>query len=614
MSMRLRPIPTARASFGLAAVLATACAGNPVVEQSYSPHEFARRAAVSAYTDAERLGDRTLALLDRLSLPLDDPERCAAALADPVAGVRDRERLLAAAELHYFLASRCQHVQRAAEFLASACAAMRALGDLDDDGGAGQRSSTSLDPLRQDALAAASRATTGFLDSCIARSEDAAQLVRMLRDEFDIQVVWDVDGPWRLEDFDRWLCADTRAWQGLRHRYRRRGAGAPLIVERTPALGIERPLTPEAVTRAATAVLQPPPGDHGSPRLLLLNPRTDDEVEVLPGIRAPLAADFTAPFAHLLAAAELHALENRSFFDADASGHEGMFLLEDYDPERQPVVMVHGLWSSPLTWRDLTNDIFGDPSLHGRYQVWHYMYATGTPLLENARQLRAALIATRRQLDPELDDRASRDGPILVGHSMGGLLSRMVLSSSGDGIWGTLFESPFADVVDALDDEDRAFATELYFWEALPFVPRAIFIAAPHRGSGMSDAWIGRFGSALMAIPRRLRRLVDRIRDRTRVRVEVPTSVDELSMRHPVMTALGELQLREDLVYHSIMGDVSGSDDPTLWNDGVVPYGSSRLPHAASEKVIRGADHSVHFDARASAEVRRILREAAMRR
>ena len=193
---------------------------------------------------------------------------------------------------------------------------------------------------------------------------------------------------------------------------------------------------------------------------------------------------------------------------------------------------------------------------------------------------------------------------------MGGLLSRMSLLTTGEVMWNTLFEGSFDDVELHLEDHDREIARGLYFWDPLPFVERVIFIATPHRGSELSDSWIGRLGSSLMYVPRRLRRLVNRIRSRTGVRVEVPTSVDELSGSHPVMQTLSGLPIRKGVVYHSVMGDVSGSTKPEEWTDGVVRYSSSHLDGAASELVIPHADHGVHFDPRASAEVRRILRDA----
>ena len=36
-------------------------------------------------------------------------------------------------------------------------------------------------------------------------------------------------------------------------------------------------------------------------------------------------------------------------------------MLEPYDPNKMPVVMVHGLWSSPVTWMEMFNDLRSDP-------------------------------------------------------------------------------------------------------------------------------------------------------------------------------------------------------------------------------------------------------------
>ncbi len=591
-----------RAQSSFVAVLLAACATNPVRVEAVGLAEVVRTQQLSAY-DGDALSGRTLALLDRLGFPPGEHAAAVVRLARPIVALADHERLMARAELLYHLAERGEPAQRADRFLESACDAARALGCRADE------AQPVFDPLRNRALERHGYALTRFLGTCLAEEPELAGLLRLLRERHRVDVDWRVDGPWELTDFDRWHCADTMAVAGLRHRYRRLGAGVPLVAERDAERGVTRYLTPEAVTRGFTAVLRPADGERYRGRLELLDPRRTHHVDAVPGLRVPLAADFTAPFAWLLAQAQIHALEDRSFFSSDVAGREGLYLLEDYDPDRVPVVMVHGLWSSPLTWRDLTNDVFGDETLHGRYQVWHYFYATGTPLLENVRQLRETLLQARSDLDPELDDPATQR-LVLVGHSMGGLLSRMAVSRTGDAIWNTVFEAPFDRVAPELQAEDRDMASRLYFWEPLPFVDRVIFIAAPHRGSGMADDLIGRLGSTLMSVPRRLRDFVGRIRRFASMQVDLPTSVDELSPSHPVMRALSALPIGDGVVYHSIMGDVSGSADSADWTDGVVPYWSSRLDGAASEAVIPDADHAVHFDPRASAEVRRILRAA----
>lgn len=589
---------TLRGSLLCALALLSACASNPVRMHRIELAELVRAHRTSAY-EGRGLSDRTAALVDRLGLAMAERPAVIERLSRAVAGVSEARRLLARAELLYAHAETTSPSAAPGLFLESARDAYRALGDR-------ARAGMQLDPLRGEALARHGYALTRFVVACSRERGRLTPLLRSLRDDFGLSIDWRRDGPWGLEDFDICLCADTLVFEGFRNRHRRPGIGVPLILAREPERGIPDYLTPEGVVRARTLVFHPAT-DREPARLELLDPRAAPSVVLQCGTRVPLAADFTAPLAYLLVQAKLHELEDRSFFGAEAGGHEGLFLLEDYDPKRKPVVMVHGLWSSPLTWRDMTNDFFGDDTLRDRYQVWHYMYATGLPLLENARLLRETLKRVRRELDPELDDPAS-EGMILVGHSMGGLLSRMLLTSSGDAIWDALFDGDFEAAKDGLDAEERALARGLYFWDALPFVERAIFIAAPHRGSEVSDGWIGRLGSALTRLSSRLQGLVDKIRRRTKVRVEVPTSVDELSRSHPVMHALAGLPMRRGLPFHSIMGDISESADSADWTDGVVRYESSRLLGAESELVIPGGDHGVHFDPRASAEVRRILR------
>ncbi|MFK7739742.1 MAG: esterase/lipase family protein [Planctomycetota bacterium] len=605
---RARRIPKiAQVWLATASLLFAACATSSVEERIVSPRTFAAQETVTAFA-FEEISERTKVLLERLALPTDDFVASAAGLAAPQQGIEDRERLLAQAEVLFALGAKEDGLAAAQHFADAGCAATRALAA--GTAAPAEHGATSIDLTAHRALAAATRATVHFLSTCIDATSNPRELTELLRSQFEVEVVFDVDGPWQLDDFDNWICADTLVFEGIRHRHRRPGAGAALVLERSPQLGIHVPLTPEAVCRPATAVIQPSAQPGAPTQLRLLNPRTRTSVELLPGVRAPLAADFTAPFAHLTSKANLQSFEDRSFFSASVDGHEGIYLLEDYDPDRQPLIMVHGLWSSPLTWRDLTNDILGDETLHNRYQVWHFMYATGAPLLENARLLRQTIDIVRQRLDPELDDLASRMGPVLIGHSMGGLLSRIVLTASGDKMWQTLFEGALDDVRDKLSEDELALAEGLFFWEPLSYVPRAIFIAAPHRGSGMADGMIGWLGSSMVTVPQRLRSLVDHLRQHATVRVEVPNSVDELSEQHPVLRTLATFPLRAGLIYHSIMGNLSDNEDPNTWSDGIVPYRSSHLSGAASELIVPGADHSVHFDLRASAEVRRILREA----
>ena len=69
----------------------------------------------------------------------------------------------------------------------------------------------------------------------------------------------------------------------------------------------------------------------------------------------------------------------------------GIYMLEPYQPGKIPVLMVHGLWSSPITWMEMFNDLRGDPELERNYQFWFYLYPTGQPFWRSATQLRRGI-------------------------------------------------------------------------------------------------------------------------------------------------------------------------------------------------------------------------------
>src|SRR2546430_14931090 len=82
------------------------------------------------------------------------------------------------------------------------------------------------------------------------------------------------------------------------------------------------------------------------------------------------------------------------------------YMYEPYQPGKIPVVMIHGLLSSPLTWAPMFNDLRADPSLPDRFQFWFYFYPTGTPYLATAADLRQELARLRTEPDPPGKDPA----------------------------------------------------------------------------------------------------------------------------------------------------------------------------------------------------------------
>jgi pimeloyl-ACP methyl ester carboxylesterase len=120
---------------------------------------------------------------------------------------------------------------------------------------------------------------------------------------------------------------------------------------------------------------------------------------------------------------------------------EGLYMVQPYDPDRIPVLMVHGFWSSPLTWMEMFNDLQADPEIRRRYQFWFYLYPTGESVAFAAARLRDELQAVRQVCDPEHEN-SRFDQMVVVGHSMGGVLSHMLTIDSGDVLWDSVSRRP----------------------------------------------------------------------------------------------------------------------------------------------------------------------------
>lgn len=288
-----------------------------------------------------------------------------------------------------------------------------------------------------------------------------------------------------------------------------------------------------------------------------------------------------------------------------------VYLIEPYDPNKIPVLMVHGLQSTPVAFLTLVNAIRSDPELSRRFQVWAFLYGTGTPVLFNALSLREELARTVRAVDPHDHDFATRH-IVVIGHSMGGLMAHTLVSSSEDKLWKSLFLVPPERLRgDAATIRD---VTEALHFRRNPRVVRAIFMATPHRGSLMADSWIGRLAQSLIRLPLQMQRgFVDVATENTEDLTPQArpltsqmnfSAVRTLSPRDPVLRKLATLPI--EVPFHSILCQRRSGPRET-GSDGVVTYASGHLDSAASELILRG-NHQVTSNPAAQAEVARILR------
>ncbi len=416
------------------------------------------------------------------------------------------------------------------------------------------------------------------------------------------------DGVWDPAYFDSLIAVDSLSIEGLRHRHRRAGAGIPLVGLRAPDASDAPHYPPEGIVRPVTAVVVA--DGEAAPALRLLDPVRHASVATPDG-PTPVAADFSAPYALLLSRTRLARTGLAGTLRAEALDERaGIYLLEPYDPEKTPLLMVHGLLASPLTWRELTNAVLGDEALRARYQVWHAIYATGIPYLHAAADFRAQLRALRQRLDPEGDDFATRN-LVVVAHSKGGLLAKTLVTTSGDRLWDAAFTVSPAEL--QASPEDRTEMGRALFFQRDPAVRRVVFIATPHRGSRVSENPLARLLASWIQLPGRKRGPFERVVAdneehltpgfELRRESGLPSGPRALSHRDPLIHALADLPVDPAVPFHTILGEI----EPGAGSDGVVDHASSHLPGAASVLVVEDG-HSVHQSEEAVAEVLRILR------
>jgi pimeloyl-ACP methyl ester carboxylesterase len=325
-----------------------------------------------------------------------------------------------------------------------------------------------------------------------------------------------------------------------------------------------------------------------------------------------LAADHTAAGDHLkLRAKRLAKSGFASMIRPFAvSRKPQIYLLDPYDPNKIPLLMVHGLQSTPVAFAALVNALRQDPEIRAEYQVWQFYYANGTPVLFNAQELRTSLDKTLHTLDPKDHDAATKR-IVVLGHSMGGVISHTLVSSSQNRLWSSVFRVPPARLKG--DHQVIEELGRILSFRRNPRVVRVIFMAAPHRGSPMADSFIGFMGNSLTRLDPMLEYGFGRL---ARENLEVTTpqaavfyrrgrfsAVRTLSPENPALIALSELPI--EVPYHSVIGQ-HHRGPKEAGSDGVVPYWSSHLNGAQSEVIVRSG-HAVLTNLDAVRETIRIL-------
>ena len=322
----------------------------------------------------------------------------------------------------------------------------------------------------------------------------------------------------------------------------------------------------------------------------------------------PLAADFTVPIATMLVSAnpvskELPRLLRPEHFAETAR----ITRLQPYDPNKTVVLVIHGLMDSPATWTPMIIALRGDAYIRQHYQFWIYSYPSGYPYPYAASILRHELDAIEKKFP-------LKKPMVVIGHSMGGCIARLLITDTGDKVWMKIFKKKPGDV--ALRPDTKKLLTEATIFRHRPEVGRVIFISAPLQGSDIAKNPIGRIGSMLVKAPVSLLSAGNDLLKATSFGVDelklkrLPNSVDTLAPNNRFVKAINTVPITPGIPYNVICGDrgKGGNKDRTKpeMSDGVVPYWSSHLPGAQSECIVPSS-HGAHQNQQAIEEVKRIL-------
>jgi pimeloyl-ACP methyl ester carboxylesterase len=408
--------------------------------------------------------------------------------------------------------------------------------------------------------------------------------------------------------------------QGFQNDYRSDGLGAPLAAGLEPAphsdSGLVLPRNLRIPTSAVMQMDNPRQQLTGSAlaaRLKLYTIYDTSNIRI-DGHDVPLEYDQTAVRALFAVEGkawtqELSGLLNNALAGPNGTTNDNLFALEPHRHGRIPVVLVHGTASSPLRWADMVNDLLEDREIRNHYEFWFFTYNTGNPIPISANVLRHALEDAVKSLGGVQGDPAL-GRMVVIGHSQGGLLAKLISIDTGTKLWDAVSEKPVDEL--NLKPETKALLKESLFVQHLPFVETVIFVATPHGGSYQASLTIVGLFTRLVTLPLSIASATadmlanagDALKfDKDR---RAFNAINGMSPGHPGIEAVRKIPVAPGIHAHSIIPTLQ--DGPLeVRNDGVVEYKSAHIDGVESELVIEHQGHSTQSNPLAVREVRRIL-------
>ena len=396
--------------------------------------------------------------------------------------------------------------------------------------------------------------------------------------------------------------------KGVGERSLKEGLGAPLVVagREMDYLKLDQFAQGKNLYYSFTALVN---FRGRNAEIVLADPLSRENI-AFDGRTYPLAGDFQGPLALALDELNLEKRELLGLFDPQKfAGRARLARLQPYDPRKIPVICIHGLGNSPATWAPVVEYLRGDPVIRENYQIWFYAYPSGLPYPLAASYLRKQLDEARKRY-PGMRD------AVVIGHSMGGMISRALITDSRDELWSLYFDKPPGQLT--ISDKARDMLGGMLLFKPVPHIGRVIFVSASHRGSDDAIGFWGRVGAAIVGSPvadkGAYAEVVAQARPeaRSRSHKRFPNSIDLLDPDSPFLEKINSLPTAPGVPYHSVIGDrgKGGYLDKTepQSSDGIVPYWSSHMDGARSERVVPSG-HWSHLHPLGMAEIKRILVE-----
>jgi triacylglycerol esterase/lipase EstA (alpha/beta hydrolase family) len=203
---------------------------------------------------------------------------------------------------------------------------------------------------------------------------------------------------------------------------------------------------------------------------------------------------------------------------------------------------------------------------------------------------------------------------VVIGHSQGGLLTKLTAIDSGTKFWDRISGKPFEQI--KLGPEAREFVQQSAFYTPLPFVKRVVFISTPQHGAMLAASQV------VTGLAAKLVNLPMTVVNTTALLAQIATasgdekvaamlsrpmtSIDSMNANNPVLQVLASIPVTA-VPAHSIIA-VEGDGPKEEGDDGVVAYKSAHIDEAVSEFVVRW-NHSCQGQPEVIEEVKRILFE-----